>query len=209
MCIRDSHQPKAVIADTNTLETLPDRELSSGLAEVIKYGLINDADFFNWLEKHMSALIQRDKNILAYAIQRSCTNKAIIVAADEKETGQRALLNLGHTFGHAIETGIGYGKWLHGEAVATGIAMAANMSNQLGWLSSDDQQRIIQLLNDASLPNQPPHSLNCDDFLRLMTIDKKVLDGKLRLILMQGIGKSIISQDFSFEVLRKTLTSYA
>ena len=136
------HQPRCVIADTDTLNTLPDRELSAGLAEVIKYGLINDPDFFAWLENNMAALIAREPDALAYAIERSCSDKAEVVAADEMEAGQRALLNLGHTFGHAIETGTGYGSWLHGEAVATGMYLAAELSSRHGWLSRDDLQRI-------------------------------------------------------------------
>ncbi len=201
------HQPQAVIADTDTLNTLPDRELSAGLAEVIKYGLINDPTLFTWLENHIHQLMQRDPAALIHAIKRSCADKATIVAADEKEAGQRALLNLGHTFGHAIETGMGYGEWLHGEAVAAGMAMAADMSHRLGWLSAMDDQRIRQLLRSASLPDQPP-SLGAETFLDLMSIDKKVMDGKLRLVLLQGIGQSIISQDFPFDCLQATLSRY-
>ncbi len=149
------HQPQAVIADTLTLNTLPDRELSAGMAEVIKYGLINDADFFEWLEEHMEALMVRDLVLLAEAIRRSCADKAQIVAADEKESGQRALLNLGHTFGHAIETGMGYGKWLHGEAVGAGMAMAADMSCRLGWIDDNKVNKINDLLKRAALPVSP------------------------------------------------------
>ena len=199
------HQPQAVIADTLTLNTLPDRELSAGMAEVIKYGLINDADFFEWLEEHMEALMARDLVLLAEVIRRSCADKAQIVAADEKESGQRALLNLGHTFGHAIETGMGYGKWLHGEAVGAGMAMAADMSCRLGWIGQDKVNKINDLLKRAALPASPPESMSGNDFMDLMSVDKKVLDGKMRLVLMKDIGDSIISDDFDPAALKATL----
>jgi len=202
------HQPRAVIADTDTLDTLPDRELSAGMAEVIKYGLINDPDFFAWLETHMDALMQRDKGLLAEAIARSCADKAAIVAADEKEAGQRALLNLGHTFGHAIETGMGYGEWLHGEAVGAGMAMAAEMSLRLGWLGAQDRERIDALLRRAALPSQPPEGMGTQQFLDLMAVDKKVLGGKLRLVLLKGIGGALIADDFSPESLEATLEAF-
>ncbi|MEM6406144.1 MAG: 3-dehydroquinate synthase [Pseudomonadota bacterium] len=198
------HQPQAVIADTSTLNTLPDRELSAGLAEVIKYGLINDPDFFVWLETNMTALCQRDPDALAYAIQRCCADKAAIVAADERETGTRALLNLGHTFGHAIETGMGYGTWLHGEAVAAGMVMAANLSHRLGWLSATDQARISALLATVGLPTAPP-GLSPADFRQHVAVDKKVQNGHLRLILLRGIGQAVISSDFSTQALDDTL----
>jgi 3-dehydroquinate synthase len=199
------HQPQAVIADTLTLNTLPDRELSAGMAEVIKYGLINDLEFFEWLEDNMEALMGRDLVLLAEAIRRSCADKAQIVAADEKESGQRALLNLGHTFGHAIETGMGYGKWLHGEAVGAGMAMAADMSCRLGWISQDKVNKINDLLQRAALPASPPESMSGNDFMDLMSVDKKVLDGKMRLVLMKDIGESIISDDFDPAALKATL----
>jgi 3-dehydroquinate synthase len=199
------HQPQAVIADTLTLNTLPDRELSAGMAEVIKYGLINDLEFFEWLEDNMEALMGRDLVLLAEAIRRSCADKAQIVAADEKESGQRALLNLGHTFGHAIETGMGYGKWLHGEAVGAGMAMAADMSCRLGWISQDKVNKINDLLKRAALPASPPESMSGNDFMDLMSVDKKVLDGKMRLVLMKDIGESIISDDFDPAALKGTL----
>jgi 3-dehydroquinate synthase len=199
------HQPQAVIADTLTLNTLPDRELSAGMAEVIKYGLINDAEFFEWLEEHMEALMARDLVLLAEAIRRSCADKAQIVAADEKESGQRALLNLGHTFGHAIETGMGYGKWLHGEAVGAGMAMAADMSCRLGWIDDNKVNKINDLIKRAALPASPPESMSGDDFMGLMSVDKKVLDGKMRLVLMKDIGHSIISDDFDPAALKATL----
>lgn len=202
------HQPQAVIADTLTLNTLPDRELSAGMAEVIKYGLINDATFFAWLEANMSALMGRDLGLLAEAIERSCADKAMVVAADEKEAGQRALLNLGHTFGHAIETGMGYGEWLHGEAVGAGMAMAANMSRRLDWMSQEECDRIDAALRAAGLPVLPPEQLSTEEFLSHMSVDKKVLGGKLRLVLMKGIGGALISDDFPLQSLEDTLNAY-
>jgi 3-dehydroquinate synthase len=193
------HQPKLVLADTNTLDTLDDRQLSAGLAEVIKYGLINDLTFFEWLEANMDALMARDKSALAYAIERSCQDKAAIVAADEKEGGQRALLNLGHTFGHAIETGMGYGEWLHGEAIATGMLLAAELSCDIGWLNDTDVQRIRTLLKRANLPIQAPAKMNSEQFMDLMAVDKKVQDGQLRLILMRSMGVSVITSEASGE----------
>lgn len=203
------HQPRAVIADTDTLDTLPDRELSAGMAEVIKYGLINDPEFFAWLEQHLDGLMERDKALLAEAIERSCADKAAIVAADEREAGQRALLNLGHTFGHAIETGMGYGEWLHGEAVGAGMAMAAEMSRRLGWLSDGDRQRVDQVLTLAKLPIAPPHELTPQRFRELMSVDKKVLGGKLRLVLLKGIGRAVISDEFPVDILDATLKAFA
>ena len=199
------HQPLCVLADTATLDTLPDRELSAGLAEVIKYGLIDDAEFFAWLEANMDALVARDREALAYAIQRSCADKARVVAADEKEAGQRALLNLGHTFGHAIETGMGYGQWLHGEAVGAGMCMAADMSCRLGWISAADRQRAIDLIRRAGLPVAPPADMQGERFLELMAVDKKVLDGQLRLVLMQGLCHSVVTADFDPAKLRETV----
>lgn len=202
------HQPRAVVADTDTLNTLPERELSAGMAEVIKYGLINDPDFFAWLERHMPQLMAREPELLAEAIERSCADKAAIVAADEKEAGQRALLNLGHTFGHAIETGMGYGEWLHGEAVGAGMAMAAEMSYRLGWMDQAGQRRVNAALQAAKLPIAPPQKLSAEDFLALMAVDKKVLDGRLRLVLMKGIGGALISDDFPLQTLNDTLHAY-
>jgi 3-dehydroquinate synthase len=202
------YQPKAVLADTATLGTLDDRQLSSGIAEVIKYGLIVDADFFIWLEDNMDALLAREPEALAYAIERSCLCKAEVVAADEKESGQRALLNLGHTFGHAIETGMGYGEWLHGEAVATGMCMAADLSFRLGWISEDDFHRIQRLIKRANLPSYPPQELSPQRFLELMSVDKKVLDGNLRLVLLKAIGSSLVTETFDQDKLMQTLTKY-
>lgn len=188
------HQPRCVVADTDTLLTLDDRQLRAGLAEVIKYGLIDDPEFFTWLEDYMTLLLARDAEALAYAIERSCRDKARVVAADERETGNRALLNLGHTFGHAIETGMGYGEWLHGEAVATGMLLAAELSERMGWLKTADTERVRSLLSRAGLPTEPPRELDAKQFLELMTVDKKVLDGRMRLVLMKGIGQSIITE---------------
>jgi len=199
------HQPQCVVIDISTLKTLPDRELSAGLAEVIKYGLINDPEFFDWLEANMQALVAREPAALAHAIERSCADKAAVVAADERESGQRALLNLGHTFGHAIETGMGYGRWLHGEAVGAGMCMAADMSNRLGWLDREQLQRVSRLVAAAGLPVEPPEEISPQRFMELMAIDKKVLDGRLRLVLMKDIGNSVISGDFDPQALKKTL----
>lgn len=203
------HQPGCVLIDTDTLDTLDDRQLAAGIAEVIKYGLIHDADFFHWLEQHMADLKARDKQALAYAIEHSCRIKAAIVVADERESGLRALLNLGHTFGHAIETGTGYGNWLHGEAIATGMLMAADLSARHGWVSSADVERIAALLQQADLPLQPPAEMDADRFTRLMSVDKKVLDGGLRLVLLKSIGQAVVTDDFETRLLDETLGSVA
>lgn len=186
-------QPKAVLADTSVLQTLPERELSAGLAEVIKYGLIRDLPFLDWLELNITALMNRDSEALAYAIERSCQNKAEVVAADEFETakeGGRALLNLGHTFGHAIETAAGYGVWLHGEAVAAGTLIAARLSERLGWLAASEVLRVRRLLEAAKLPVRAL-DMPVDDYLDLMSHDKKVLAGKLRLVLLRKLGEAV------------------
>jgi len=200
------YQPQCVIIDTDTLNTLDDRQLSSGMAEVIKYGLIRDADFLDWLQENMAGLLKRDPELLTEAIYRSCKHKAEVVADDEKEAGQRALLNLGHTFGHAIETGMGYGKWLHGEAVAVGMVMAAQLSQKMGWLDSDDVKRIETLMQAANLPTTPPKEISATQFMDLMSVDKKVLDGVLRLVLMQSMGKAIVTDEFDHEALVQVLT---
>jgi len=201
------YQPRAVIADTSTLNTLPDRELSAGIAEIIKYGLIRDLPFFNWLQQNMAKLLTRDADALAHAIEVSCRNKAEVVAADEKESGQRALLNLGHTFGHAIEAGLGYGKWLHGEAVAAGMCMAAIMSHQLGWLSAADVDRITDMVKRANLPVDAPVELSPERFVELMSVDKKVMDGVLRLVLLKDIGHAVITNDYTQEQLVEAIRS--
>ncbi|SMB21025.1 3-dehydroquinate synthase [Sterolibacterium denitrificans] len=190
-------QPQLVLADTDTLQTLPARELAAGLAEVVKYGLIRDLPFLEWLEAHMEALVARDGAALAHAIERSCRNKAEVVAADELETaseGGRALLNLGHTFGHAIETGLGYGQWLHGEAVAAGTVMAAELSRRLGWLHADEVERVRRLLARAGLPVRGA-ALGAERYLELMGHDKKVIAGKLRLVLLKRIGEAVTHAD--------------
>lgn len=198
------YQPQAVLADTETLNTLPDRELSAGLAEIIKYGLIRDLPFLEWLEANMVRLVAREPAALAYAIHRSCVNKAEVVAADERESGDRALLNLGHTFGHAIENAMGYGVWLHGEAVAAGTMLAADLSRRLGWLSDAEVERIERLFKAAHLPTVAP-DLGVETYLDLMGLDKKVADGKIRFILLKGFGQAVMTGDFSQAALRETL----
>ncbi|WP_432697326.1 3-dehydroquinate synthase [Marinobacterium sp. YM272] len=199
------HQPVAVVADTDALLTLPERELSAGLAEVIKYGLIYDRAFFDWLENNIDALRQRDSDALSYAIYRSCEIKAEVVAQDERESGIRALLNLGHTFGHAIETSQGYGTWLHGEAVGTGMLMAADLSARMGWIETSDLERIRKLLIAAGLPVVAPESMTPDEFISLMAVDKKVLDGQLRLVLMKSIGEAVVTDQIDPNLLNHTL----
>jgi len=199
------HQPQCVLIDTETLNTLEDRELSAGIAEVIKYGLIRDPAFLTWLDENMDKLLARVGEALSYAIFCSCQHKAEVVAADEREAGQRALLNLGHTFGHAIEASMGYGKWLHGEAVATGMVMAAEHSQLMGWMSADDVQFIRALLQRAKLPVDPPADMSGDDFMRYMAVDKKVLDGTLRLVLMKSLGESVVTADFDQDALKRVL----
>ena len=198
------YQPRLVLADIDTLDTLPDRELSAGLAEVIKYGLIRDPGFLAWLELNLDRLMARDTDALAWAIERSCRNKAQVVAADETEQGERALLNLGHTFGHAIETGLGYGVWLHGEAIAAGTMMAAELSRRLGWLSDADVLRTRAVFERVSLPVFGP-SLGVDRYLELMRHDKKVADGKLRLVLLERIGKAMVSDVASESQIADTI----
>ncbi|MEQ1719579.1 MAG: 3-dehydroquinate synthase [Nitrosomonas sp.] len=199
------YQPRMVLTDSATLNTLPDRELYAGLAEVIKYGLIRDPELFDWLERNMHRLIARDPEILNQAIQRSCENKAEIVAADEREKGVRALLNLGHTFGHAIENGMGYGVWLHGEAVAAGIVMAAELSLRMKLINDADVERIRNLFLQAKLPviapNMPP-----EKYLELMALDKKVESGKTRFILLNRIGEAVMRADISSSVLKETIS---
>ena len=197
-------QPQVVLADMSQLKTLPPRELSAGLAEVIKYALLGDADFLAWLEQHMDALVQGDEAALAEAVYRSCAHKARIVANDEKEQGERALLNLGHTFGHAIESYLGYGEWLHGEAVATGMVMAADLSQRMGWISSEDLTRTKNIIQRANLPIVCPQ-IPLDDFLAYMAHDKKVWNGQLRLVLMQAVGQAIITKTFDVELMKQAI----
>ena len=195
------HQPQAVLIDTASLQTLPPREVSAGLAEVIKYGLIRDQGFLDWLEEHMDSLVSLQPEALAEAIFRSCACKAEIVALDEREGGLRAILNLGHTFGHAIETYAGYGNWLHGEAVGTGMLMAAELSALEGMISRDDCVRINRLVLRAGLPDKPPVGMTADDFMSLMAVDKKNLDGLLRLVLLRSVGDAVVTSEASPENL--------
>lgn len=199
-------QPEAVIADMSVLTTLPERELSAGMAEVIKYALLCDAEFLDWLEKNITSIIQGNAQLLAEAVYRCCAHKARIVANDETEKGERALLNLGHTFGHAIESYLGYGVWLHGEAVATGMVMAASLSEQLGWLTLADIERIKNILVKAKLPIVCPH-IPIEQFLEYMSHDKKVLNGQLRLILLKEIGKAVITREFEHDALLHAITT--
>jgi 3-dehydroquinate synthase len=198
------YQPQLVLADISTLNTLPDKELSAGLAEVIKYGLIRDLPFLEWLEQNMDKLLARDPEALQYAVFRSCENKAEVVAADERESGERALLNLGHTFGHAIESGMGYGCWLHGEAVAAGTIMAADLSQRLGWISAADVERVRALFVRANLPVISP-DLGVEKYLEFMGHDKKVEGGKLRFVLLKQIGHAVIEGNVPSELLQQTL----
>ncbi|MFV0476750.1 MAG: 3-dehydroquinate synthase [Parahaliea sp.] len=186
------YQPKAVVIDTDTLDTLPPREFSAGLAEIIKYGLICDAAFYDWLLINTPRLLERDKAAIAEAVERSCRSKAAVVAEDEREGGVRAILNLGHTFGHAIETHQGYGNWLHGEAVAAGMVMAACLSARRGWISEPAVKQLIELLQKAELPVAPPAEMTLADFKALMARDKKVIDGRLRLVLLKKIGSAAV-----------------
>ncbi len=201
------YQPQCVIADTATLQTLPDRELSAGMAEVIKYGLIHDADFFAWLEHNIDALMQRDIALLSEAILISCRTKAEIVAIDEKESGIRAILNLGHTFGHAIESAMGYGNWLHGEAVATGMVMAADLSQRHGWIPLDIKQRSVALLQKARLPVQSPEKMTVEQYMDIMAIDKKVDRGVIKFVLLKALGEAIVTSDYDPSKLKQTLTN--
>ena len=202
------HQPVAVIADMSTLDTLDDRELKAGLAEVVKYGFIIDADFFSWLEVNLDALLARDAEATAYAVRRSCEIKARVVEQDEREHGMRALLNLGHTFGHAIEAALGYGHWLHGEAVSAGICMAMDTSQRLDLIDEATRTRGVQLLQRCGLPIAPPESMTPELFLRYMARDKKVSDGAVRLILLDAIGKSHVSANFDPNALNSTLQHF-
>ncbi len=202
------HQPRCVIADTATLGSLPDRELSSGLAEVIKYGAICDAEFFGWLEQHVDALLARDNAALSHAIARSCSNKAEIVAQDEREQGVRAILNLGHTFGHAIETETGYTTWTHGEAVAAGMCLAAEFSTRLGWLERGAQRRISDLISRARLPTAPP-KIDAERFLAHMSRDKKARGDRINLVLLKAIGTAAVTHDYPLAELYGMLNRHA
>ena len=202
------HQPDCVITDLDTLDTLPEREFKAGIAEVIKYGLLGDIEFFNWLEQNMAALLARDGSALSHAIATSCQHKARVVAADEKEQGQRALLNLGHTFGHAIEAHLQYQGWLHGEAVATGMCMAADLSQRHGWLSQADCERVNTLIAGAGLPTAVPTDLSAERMRELMQGDKKTTAGRVRLVLYNSLGNAILSSDYDDGLLMDTLHHY-
>ncbi len=204
------HQPECVVIDTDTLNTLDDRQLSAGLAEVIKYGLIVDQPFFEWLEAHLEKLLAREPQALSEAIERSCHNKAVIVAKDEKEAGLRALFNLGHTFGHAIEAGMGYGNWLHGEGVSAGSMQAIYLSKLLGHLTQADEDRIKTIFERAKLPVLPPSvdEMSNQQFLDLMAGDKKVQAGCIRLVLLKAIGDAYVTGDYPQALLEKTLTDW-
>jgi 3-dehydroquinate synthase len=198
------YQPRAVVADTATLDTLPDRELHAGIAEIIKYGLIRDPVFLDWLEENIAGLLARDAGILVEAIRRSCINKAEIVEADERESGVRALLNLGHTFGHAIENAMGYGVWLHGEAVTAGTLLAAELSRRMHLINSGDVTRIGELYVRVGLPAVAPN-LGTEEYLRLMGLDKKVEGGKMHFVLLEGIGRAVVRSDVPADMLAATL----
>lgn len=200
------YQPKAVIIDILSLQTLPEREVSAGLAEVIKYGLIRESGFFSWLEANIEQLRSLDTQALAYAIKVSCACKAEVVEIDEKEGGLRAILNLGHTFGHAIENNEGYGVWLHGEAVGAGMMMAAELSFLQGWISGSDKARVSCLLERAGLPRFGPEGMLVEDYRKLMSVDKKVMDGTLRLVLLKSIGEAVVTNDFSDKYLNAVLS---
>ena len=202
------YQPQCVIADTNTLHSLPDRELRAGLAEVIKYGAIQDARFFAWLDENIDSILEREPASLAHAIEVSCRSKAEVVAKDERETGIRAILNFGHTFGHAIETWLNYKKWLHGEAVAVGMVMAADLSRRLNLLSAHQASQVEQIIKRTGLPVLPPVGMSTTDFLEAMSLDKKVQGKTIRIIVLDGIGKAEIKDDYDFAELKNTLDAF-
>ena len=202
------HQPRAVIADLAVLDTLPDRELRAGMAEVVKYALLGDPAFLEWLETHLDDVMARRSDAIGTVIQRSCRNKAAIVAADERESGQRALLNLGHSFGHAIEAAAGYGTWLHGEAIGAGLCMAADLSRRLGWISPAEQARAEDLIRRVGLPLRPPADIGPQRFREFMARDKKNRDGTLRLVLMQGLGNAVVTDGYTEAALTETLEAY-
>ena len=201
------YQPQCVVADIDVLASLPKRELQAGLAEVIKYGLLGNAEFLDWLELHIDALLAGDVALLSEAVKICCEEKARIVAADEREGGVRALLNLGHTFGHAIEASMGYGKWLHGEAVAAGMVMAADLSRRLGWISAEDAARARTLIERTGLPGCPPAEMTAEQFIELMSVDKKVQQGRIRFVLMRGIGDAVVESDIPADLLHQTLSA--
>ena len=202
------HQPLAVIADIATLDTLPDRELRAGIAEVIKHGVVLDPIFLEWIEQKIEQLLARDAAALEHAVRRCCELKAGVVAADEREAGLRAILNFGHSFAHAIETGLGYGEWLHGEAVAAGMVMAADLSARAGMLPGADVQRVRALIARAGLPVRGPR-LAADRYLELMQMDKKAANGRLRFVLLESIGRATLRGDIAEKLVRETLAAAA
>lgn len=207
------YQPNCVLIDTLALRSLPNRETASGVSEIIKYGLIWDADLFKWLEENIDSLVDSGKpefgEAIASAVERSCLIKAAVVAQDEREGGIRAFLNLGHTFGHAVETFSGYGTYLHGEAVGVGLAMAADLSARLGWITEDIRDRAIALVQRCDLPTRPPKDMTPDDFIQLMAVDKKNVDGSLRLVLLRGeLGTCVVTSEFENAKLMDTLNEY-
>lgn len=202
------HQPEVVLIDTDSLRSLSPREVSAGLAEVIKYGLIRDTDFLAWLEKEITSLIDLEATALVEAIYRSCACKADVVAKDEREGGLRAILNLGHTFGHAIETFAGYGNWLHGEAVGTGMMMAADLSLRQEMITEEDRARVVRIIERAKLPALAPTGMSPDDFLRLMAVDKKNVDGSLRLVLLRRLGDAVVTDAVDRRELDATLRGF-
>ena len=202
------HQPQAVIADVATLDSLPDRELRAGIAEVIKHGFILDLQFVGWLEANIAKLLARDRAALGHAVRRSCELKAQVVAADEREADLRAILNFGHTFGHAIEAGVGYGEWLHGEAVATGMVMAAELSVRTGTLRREDADRIAALIARAGLPVQGP-KLPVDRYLELMQVDKKATGGQMRFVLLDGLGRATLRSGIDTRQVRESIAAAA
>lgn len=202
------HQPVAVFADTEVLSTLPDRELSAGLAEVIKYGIVRDKEFYDWLEENIESVLKRDDDVLEYIINRSCTNKAEIVAEDERESGMRAILNFGHTFGHAIETALSYKEWLHGEAVGCGMLMAADLSMRLGLIEQEKVDRIHSLLERTNLPTQIHKDVTLERMFENMKVDKKSRDGVLYLILLNYIGNAFVTSDYTEQALKETINHF-
>ncbi len=202
------YQPKCVISDTTVLETLDFRQLKAGIAEIIKYGLIRDIALFEWLENNIELLLKQDNEALSYIIERSCINKAEIVTKDEFESGLRATLNFGHTFGHAIETGMGYGEYLHGEAVAIGMCIASELSHQSAYINSDEVDRVISLIKRAELPIQIPGDMTFRKFVDLMSVDKKNVDGQMRFILLKKLGSALLPLDVPISLLKSTLSSY-
>jgi 3-dehydroquinate synthase len=198
------HQPRCVLADTSTLHTLSPREYRAGLAEVIKYGFIHDLKFLEWIETNTERVVAREDAAVMHAVRRSCEIKADVVSQDEREHGVRAILNLGHTFAHAIETASGYGTWLHGEAVAAGMAMAAEMSERLGWLQPAERDRVVRLLNRLGLPSAPPR-IGAQRARELMGMDKKVLGGRIRLVLLQELGHAVVVDDYAEQAFDATL----